>query len=55
MPKDDTALGIALVAGTIGALLGAYAATHAACPVCKKWIRKGIAQCPFCYSYLNWS
>lgn len=56
MPKsDETAAGVAIAAGIIGALIGAYLVTHAPCPVCKRQVRKGVPQCKYCLSYLNWS
>ena len=55
MAKDETGAGIAIAAGLIGALIGAYLVTHAPCPVCRRQIRKGVQQCKYCLSYLNWS
>ena len=52
---SDSAAAIAVAAGIIGALIGAYVVTHEPCPVCKRQIRKGSQQCKYCLSYLNWS
>jgi hypothetical protein len=48
---------IAIAAVAIGATVaaGLLANRKVPCPRCKNPIRRGIAQCPYCYSSITWS
>lgn len=54
MGKDDWAWVALGALALLGAAAAAAALSRVPCPACGNQVKKGIPECPFCYTTLTW-